>query len=105
MFTHSEPPIPPSLKFTTVQDIKDGIDDFMTLDTEAQRIALGELLYPKILKLAGPTHTPRITGMLVDFEVLTLEEILEFFEDQRVLEERIEEAQGLILEAISMGLI
>jgi hypothetical protein len=80
----------------TVQNLKDKLDDFMRLEGEKQRNILGELLYPKILGVAGPTFAPKITGMLVDFDVLTIQDILELLEDQATLNERIQEAQELI---------
>eukprot|EP00331_Platyophrya_macrostoma_P014649 CAMPEP_0176475568 /NCGR_PEP_ID=MMETSP0127-20121128/43677_1 /TAXON_ID=938130 /ORGANISM="Platyophrya macrostoma, Strain WH" /LENGTH=641 /DNA_ID=CAMNT_0017871175 /DNA_START=60 /DNA_END=1985 /DNA_ORIENTATION=+ len=82
----------------TVQNLKDKLDDFMKLEPEKQRNILGELLYPKILGVAGPTFAPKITGMLVDFDVLTIQDILELLEDQATLNERISEAQELIMQ-------
>jgi len=80
----------------TVSDLKNKLDDFLKLDHEKQRNILGELLYPKIVGQAGPTYAPKITGMLVDFDVLTVQDILEMLEDDVVLEERIKEAVELI---------
>jgi len=87
---------PESHQALTVQNLKDKLDDFLKLDSDKQRNILGELLYPKILGVAGPTFAPKITGMLVDFEVLTIQDILELLEDQNTLNERIAEAQELI---------
>ena len=80
----------------TVQNLKDKLDDFLKLEPEKQRNILGELLYPKILRKSRPEHAPKITGMLVDFEVLTVQDILEMLEDDQILDERIQEAQELI---------
>ncbi len=40
--------------------------------------------------------SPKITGMLVDFEVFEIEDILEFHDNEEVLKERVEEAYKLI---------
>lgn len=76
--------------------MKNKLDEFLKLDHEKQRNILGELLYPKIVGQAGPNYAPKITGMLVDFDVLTVQDILEMLEDDAVLEERIKEAVELI---------
>lgn len=39
---------------------------------------------------------PKITGMLIDFEVFEVSEILEFLENETLLSERITEAKELI---------
>jgi len=83
----------------TLQNLKDKLDDFMKLEPEKQKNILGELLYPKILGVAGPTYAPKITGMLVDFDVLAIQDILELLEDQSTLNERIQEAQKVIMQA------
>jgi len=80
----------------TVQSLKDKLDEFLKLEPEKQRNILGELLFPKILRRSRPEHAPKITGMLVDFEVLTVQDILEMLEDDQILDERIAEAQELI---------
>jgi len=80
----------------TVQSLKDKLDDFLKLESEKQRNILGELLFPQILRRSRPEHAPKITGMLVDFEVLTVQDILEMLEDEQILDERIQEAQELI---------
>lgn len=48
------------------------------LNLEAQRSIFGELLYPKIKQYTQDTdRTARITGMLIDFEVFEVEDIIE----------------------------
>jgi len=39
---------------------------------------------------------PKITGMLIDFEVFEVPEILEFLETDESLKERVQEAEELI---------
>jgi len=39
---------------------------------------LGELLFPAIKERVGETLAPKITGMLIDLDVLDIQEIFEF---------------------------
>lgn len=80
----------------TVQNLKDKLDDFLKLDAEKQRNILGELLYPKIVVKTNTSQAPKITGMLVDFDVLTVQDVLEMLDDEQLLDERIQEALELI---------
>lgn len=66
---------------------------------EEKRNILGEFLYPKVLKEIGNNLAPKITGMLVDFEVMTEEEIVEAIEDDSILRQRINEAKEALDEA------
>lgn len=40
--------------------------------------------------------SPKITGMLIDFDVFEVSDILEFLENKEHLKERVEEAEELI---------
>jgi len=66
------------------------------LDKEKQRNILGELLFPLIKGQVGESIAPKITGMLIDLEVLEISEILEFLDDPVLLTDRIKEAKELI---------
>jgi polyadenylate-binding protein len=85
-------------EFTTYEKIKGNLRNFLDLDTEKQRTILGNLLYPIILQREGQDMAPKITGMLVDLNVLEVNDVLEFFEDPMKLEERILEAKEIILQ-------
>lgn len=51
------------------------------MDKEKQSSILGELLYPMVKELAKDKGlAPKITGMLIDFEVFEVSDILEFLE-------------------------
>ena len=69
--------------------------DFTSFDKEKQRNILGELLFPKIQNQAGEL-APKITGMLIDLDVLEVGEIVELLEDEELLKERVQEAKDLI---------
>jgi len=51
---------------------------------------LGELLFPAVSKFTEDAEkAPKITGMLIDFDVFEVAEILEFLENDDLLKERI----------------
>jgi hypothetical protein len=55
------------------------------------------LLFPLVEKASGSSElAPKITGMLIDFDVFEVSEILEFLENEELLKERIKEAEDLI---------
>ena len=85
----------------SVQSIKDRLADFMIIEQEKQRNILGEMMFPKVMGVAGPELAPKITGMLVDFDVLTIQDIIELLEDPVILRERIEEARELIQQEVN----
>ena len=86
----------PSTQPITLDALKNRLSEFLKLETDKQRNILGELIYPKVLTHAGPTFAPKITGMLVDFDVLTVQDILEMLEDEAILLDRVKEAEELI---------
>ena len=88
-------PVPAQPKIT-VHDLKQKWGDFTAFDKEKQRNILGELLFPRIQNEA-PELAPKITGMLIDLDVLEVGEIVELLEDEDLLRERIQEAKDLIL--------
>lgn len=50
----------------------------MNYDENKQRNLLGELMYSKVkTKCADPSKVSRITGMLIDLDILELEEIID----------------------------
>ena len=72
-----------------------------SFDINKRREVLGNVLFPKVNKSLikvkkDPKHTPKITGMLLDFEVVELQEIYDFIQDEKSLEERVLEAVDLI---------
>lgn len=78
--------------------------DFDSLDIEAKKRNLGTILFPLIqAKLAsspnGDQLTPRVTGMLIDLDVLNIDDIIESIQNGDLLNQRIKEAIELINEA------
>lgn len=74
---------------------------FLKKNVEFQRTILGELLFPMIQEIIPAQqrdYVPKITGMLIDFSVFEVDDILELFEDNEVLQERVQEAVDLILQ-------
>jgi len=80
----------------TIADLKKKMGEFNALDKDKQRNILGELLFPLIKLQVGESIAPKITGMLIDLDVLEISEIFEFLDDQDLLKERINEAKELI---------
>lgn len=86
----------------TIDQIRENPDDFVKKPQDLQKSILGQLIYPKVKgklderKEDSKTLTPKITGMLIDFTVFELEDIIEMIDNQEDLNERIEEALELI---------
>ena len=55
------------------------------------------MLFPLVINEAtDKNHAPKITGMLIDFTVFEVTDIIEFLENHEELKERVEEAEKLI---------
>jgi polyadenylate-binding protein len=93
--TPTQPP-KPATELITVANLKKKLNEFVGWEQDKQRQILGELLYPKVVKHTTPDLAPKITGMLIDLSVLEVTEILEFLEDDTILQERVTEAAELI---------
>jgi len=55
------------------------------------------MLFPHIAKI-NPKNAPKITGMLIDFSIFEVTEILDFLENEEELRERVVEADKLLTE-------
>ena len=76
--------------------LRDNMTEFLKLDTNKQRETLGNMLFPRIKKYADDELAPKITGMLIDFSVFEVQDIVEFLENEDSLKEKISEAKELI---------
>ena len=76
--------------------LRDNMQEFLKLDQNKQRETLGNMLFPRIKKYADDEMAPKITGMLIDFSVFEVQDIVEFLENEESLKEKIEEARELI---------
>lgn len=93
-------PVQAVTSYSSPQQLKENINTFLNLDREKQRSILGELLYPIVERLVeNHEDAPKITGMLIDFEVFEVEEVIAFFNDPEQLRDRIREAQELLEES------
>lgn len=54
-------------------------------------------MYPMIKRHTSEENVPKITGMLIDFEVFEVSDILDFLENEDTLKDRIKEAEELII--------
>jgi len=84
-------------EFVNYEKIKANLGGFLNLTQEKQRTILGNLLFPIITQREGGDLAPKITGMLIDLNVLEVTDVLEFFEDPVKLDERVGEARTIIL--------
>jgi len=77
--------------------LKNNLAQFEALDPVEKKNVLGNLMYPLVdAKVKNPEHVPKITGMLIDLEVLRPQEIVEIMENEESLKDRIDEAIGII---------
>lgn len=82
----------------SVEYLKSHKDEFLTYDKERQNNILGNLMYHKVVEsgLASKELAPKITGMLIDLDILDITEIIEIMENKESLIERINEALEVI---------
>lgn len=93
---HQLPPMTPPTKFSPAS-LRQNLPEFLKFDVEKQRAMLGEMLFPLVNKhCENDNIAPKVTGMLIDFEVFEVQEILDFLENEEMLIERINEAEDLI---------
>lgn len=77
--------------------------EFNDLDDDVKKRSLGTILFPLIQELikdkpnAGEL-TPKVTGMLIDLDVLTVDDIIESIQNTSILQQRVTEAIELIHE-------
>lgn len=91
-----QPVQPTPTKFSPTS-LRQNLNEFIKFDTEKQRAMLGEMLFPLVNNhCKNDAIAPKVTGMLIDFEVFEVTEILEFLENEDLLVERINEAKELI---------
>jgi len=78
--------------------LKHNKKEFMNFDSDKQRNVLGELMFAKIqgTKLVAAENVSKVTGMLIDLEILDYEEIIDMLENSDSLKERINEALEVI---------
>merc|ERR1712224_1072978 len=96
MMPNNDQPMAPA----PVKDImwlKNNLATFEAYDSLEKKNILGNLMYPLVdAKVKNPEHVPKITGMLIDLEVLRPQEIVEIMENEESLKDRIDEAIGII---------
>ena len=75
--------------------------EFEALDSDEKRKILGNLMYYRVQNVdtVQPELVPKITGMLIDLEVLDLTDIIEILHNDEVLVERVNDAVAIIQEA------
>lgn len=78
--------------------LKSHKSEFLGYDKERQNNILGNLMYHKVMEsgLSNKDLAPKITGMLIDMDILDLTEIIEIMENKESLNERVSEALDVI---------
>ena len=95
----SMPPPQQESPFAKPQLIRANMDKFLSLPQDNQRAQLGELIMPLVSRYCDEEfklEAAKITGMLIDFSVFQVDDILEMLENPTELIERIKEAQNLL---------
>lgn len=84
----------------TPQWLKENQAEFMELDEERKRNLLGEMMYKKVnSQNIDANKVSKVTGMLIDLEILEIDEIVEMLTNDEVLVDRINEAIEVINES------
>jgi len=79
------------------EEFRNSKEEFLALSSDEQKNKLGNIMYSRVKSIQkDETLIPKITGMLIDTEVLEFEEILKIIEEDNILKERIEEAIEVI---------
>ena len=94
-----QPPNPqvPVVQERDVNWLKNNITPFEAMSQDEKKTILGNLMYKRVNELAPQAkYIPKITGMLIDMEVLDIKEIVEILENKDTLRERMNEAIGII---------
>ena len=69
--------------------------EFENLNKQQQRNILGEMFFPVVHKIS-PKYAPKITGMLIDLDVSSIEDILNLLKNETILRERVSNAETLL---------
>lgn len=86
------------------EELRRNQKDFQQKSSDQQKEYLGNIMYNRVKSFEKNEQLiPKITGMLIDTEVLEFEEILEIIENDKSLKERIEEAIEVINENAETG--
>lgn len=94
---------PPDYK-KIAEDLRVRQEEFLRLPVEERKNRLGNIMYERVKTFESNEQLiPKITGMLIDTEVLDFGEILEIIENDVALKERIAEAIEVINESNEPG--
>lgn len=95
----AQPPTQPAASTKDIRWLKNNVSQFNSMSPSEQKMILGNLMYQKVAEhTKNQNLIPKITGMLIDLEVLTIQEIIEILEKRDILVERIDEAIKIIEE-------
>ena len=92
-------PPPPSVQRYTLETIENDPNRFNSLSENEKRNILGDAMFKRIHELRGDISQEikaKITGMLIDFSVFEVKEIIEMIKNSNSLNERILEALDML---------
>ena len=94
----------PEISEITPQWLSQNKEKFEAFDPERQRNLLGSLMYKKVdaIQNIEQEKVSKVTGMLIDTEILDLDEIIELLVNDASLQERVQEALEVIDESNDM---
>lgn len=97
-----QPQVQPQAAAVSTKDLrwlKANVNQFTNMPGSEQKMILGNLMYQRVAEITKNLNLiPKITGMLIDLEVLSIAEIIEILEKKDILVERIDEAIKIIEE-------
>jgi len=68
-----------------INHLKSKFQEFKEMEVEQQRSIFGEILFPMAQSICqNPANAPKVTGMLIDLEVFSTDEILKFLDQPEV---------------------
>lgn len=95
----AQPVQPPTAQVKDPKWLKNNLAEFEKYSNDEKKNVLGNMMYNKVNELHPPADLiPKITGMLIDLEVLSIQEIIEILENSDLLAERMHEAIKIIEE-------
>ena len=75
------------------------LNKFLSFSQEKQTEKLGYLLFPLVQKhVSVEENAPKVTGMMIDLTVFEVSDIIECLDNEKIMLERVQEAESLIFQ-------
>ena len=76
--------------------LRANLDEFNSYVSAEKKNILGTMMYAKVVEKASHSLVPKITGMLIDLNVLAVDDIIDSIQNRGILQQRVNEAIQLI---------